>query len=157
MPWAFLLKYRKDIAYVFAILALVGVFFWYRGYLITKGENRIIEADAKAVAAQKAEDATILKEAQTAHEHELQNLQADAAIHPLPPVRLCIVSPSSLSEKGLSANTSPSGGGVPEVPSGDNSVRTGHEGRDISGMLDLLSQRADRLSADARELQAVAH
>lgn len=156
MPWLFLLKYRKDLAYVFAILALLGVFFWYRTHLINIGEDRILQANAKAVAAQKAVDTTILKEAQSAHERELQNLNTAAAIKPLPPVRLCVVTSGGLPEKGLPTNPGASGGGVPQVPSGDSQVRS-DGGADISGLLDLLAQRADKLSADARELQAVAH
>lgn len=142
--------------YILTILSLVGVLLWYRSHLITEGENRKVAEDNKAVSIQKAQDDKILKEAENTHGKELQNLKADVSIHPLPPVRLCVISSGGLSEKGLPTNTGSIGGAVPEVPSGDNQVR-GDGGSDISGMLDLLAQRADRLSADARELQAVAH
>lgn len=153
-------KYRKDVAYILAILSLLGVFLWYRSHLINVGEDRVKSEDARVVAAQikafeeqTAKDAEILKEANDAHQAELQKLRADANSHPLPPVRLChSPGPSPMpAPPGIPRGSDPSTGVLPQ---GDG-VST--DGPDISAGLGLLAERADRLSADARELNSVTH
>lgn len=157
---AFLLANRKDIAYLFVILSLVGGFLWYRHALIVEGQDDILAADSKAVAtqqaavdAQEAKDLKVLKEAQDAYRVELQADAAANAADPLPSVRLCDSSSSGPvpAPAKLSSNPSPASGLLQPSPSLHS------QGPDVSGSLQLLVNQADQLAADARELAAVAH
>ncbi len=150
-----LLKYKKDLAYLCGILLLVGLFFWYRGHLITEGENRIKKADAQAVAVQKAKDDKVLKDAEDNHARELRALRTDIATNPLPPVSLCLT-PNSVPKAGLSNGGNAGGGNVAAVHGGDSSVRP-EAGPDIGNLLDLFAIRAEELSADARRLNSATH
>lgn len=156
MTWvAILLKYRKYIGYLLVIAILLGVFLAYRHSLIVEGENRVKRADAAAVLKQKAEDEKVLKAANDAHAKELQALKDDIASRPVPPVRLCLSS-NTLPKTSVPNGQRPSRGDVPQVPPGDSGLRP-EQGPDIGGLLDLLAQRADKLSADSRELNDATH
>lgn len=149
----FLWKYKKDIGYLLAILAILGLFVWYRSHLIDIGENRVRTENARVIAVQKAQDEKTLKDAHDAHTAEIQALRA---IQPLDPVFMCD-DPGSMPATQLSASSGARAGGISKVPAGDSSVRQGPNRRDISGLLDALAGRADILSADARELNFATH
>lgn len=150
---AFFWKYKKDIGYLLAILAILGLFLWYRSHLINIGEDRVKAENARVIAVQQAKDTKVLKDAHDAHTVEIQALRA---IQPLDPVFMCD-DPGSMPAPKLSASGGAGSGGISKVPAGDSSVRHGENRRDISGLLDSLAGRADILSADARELNFATH
>jgi hypothetical protein len=134
--------------YLYAGLAalLVAGFFWYRHTLIVEGEAKIIAADRAAAERQARADEAKLATARTEHEKELAQIAAaqfDAG-------RTSVVCYSSRPVRPPAV----SGGGspAPAVVSGPPEVHP-----DITGLLFLLAKRADKLSADARELNAATH
>lgn len=157
--WTWLIPFKKDLVYVGILAVLCGIFIWYRHSLIAEGESRI-EAQDKTIVAQrvadiakqKAEDEKVLKDAQDVHQAELQAVQT-ASLEPVPVVRLCHeTGPSPLPPtKNVSSDTSSAAAVVPA----DDGLHP--PGPDIGTALRMLATRGDKLSADARELQSVAH
>jgi hypothetical protein len=128
-----------------AALLVVG-FFWYRHALIVEGEAKIIAADRAAADRQAKVDEAKLVTARTEHEKELAQIAAaqfdagrtSVVCYSSRPVRPPVVS----------------GGGspAPAVVPADASVHP-----NVEPALFLLAKRADKLSADARELNAATH
>lgn len=84
-----------------------------------------------------------------AHDQELSDLRAYRAAHPVQPVRLCQPARMPIATpRQPSAAT----GDLQQVSAGDSQLRP-EPGPDISGMLELLSDRADEVSAGLRRRQ----
>lgn len=83
------------------------------------------------------------------HDQELSDLRAYRASHPVQPVRLC--QPARVP---IAAPRQPGAatGDLQPVSAGDSQLRP-EPGPDISGMLELLSIRADEVSAGLRRRQ----
>lgn len=83
------------------------------------------------------------------HDQELSYLRAYRASHPVQPVRLCqpIRVPIAAPRQPSAAT-----GDLQPVSAGDSQLRP-EPGPDISGMLELLSDRADEVSAGLRRRQ----
>lgn len=134
----------------------------------------------EGIAAQKAEDqkdidrlsvenAQIAAESQAKAnmaEREYAKSQEDESeyrrTHPSGPVRLCLSTPSQ-GNSGLpkTSGTNPGDAGtgaaqtnVPAVPDGDRTTGQGTAGPDISGLLELLAVKGDKVSAQLREFQS---
>ena len=92
--------------------------------------------------------------AETLHADENKDLDAFRSAHPIEPVRLCVPTPSLQTPAIIKVSSSAvaTGADVQPVPAGDSGVRQ-EPGRDISELLDLLAGRADKVTAQARELQ----
>ena len=133
-----------------ALLALLGGL-WLRhdNHLIDEGIQKQVATDKAAASAQKAWDDAKLKRVGESHATEKRDLQAalDAALAK-PPVVRCYSTASSVP----AANVPGSPSAAAAVLHEDDAVHP-----DISRPLLLLAGRADKLSADARELDAATH
>jgi len=114
------------------------------------------EQTQKLLAAANVKSAALLAESNhehTLYEQALTNDAAARAANPLPPVSLCLSPsdsggasmPQSTASQSGAANPPSTSGGVLKMPAGNSAVRGG-AGPDISGLLDLLAQRADELN-----------
>src|ERR1700761_4448292 len=154
-------------ARIAAYAALVLVIFFGGVYLEHKLSDARYEAlelkDAKAAAQAQAkadaEQAELISKANTAeanYETEHNALLAYAAANPLTGVRLCIPSTAKVPATGSvipgAKGPDPTPGAVLQVPSGDSGIRQ-EPGPDIGNLLGILADKADELSAKAREQQ----
>lgn len=155
--WTLALRFWKPLACVVVILLAWLAVHHFGATRFSAGYQQATSEDAKALSdwqikydAIVAQDQARLQLARRSHELEIAQL-AVAARKPLPSVRLC--SDTRLAGP-VSAPTVISGGADPAAGllPGDFVVHP-----DLTPALDLLVQRADKLSADARELNSAAH
>lgn len=147
-----------------AALALVGGAWWLHNHLVEQGVQQQVEADRKAYAKLQTEadlETGRLKgraeAAEKAHAKEHDALNAYVADHPdhgglckrssLP----ASASPKASASHGINAGTGPAPAGVQQVP---DSNSDGEPAVDSRWLLRCLNERADRVSAQAREWQA---
>jgi hypothetical protein len=141
-------------------LILVGVLTGGATYV----HHRIYESGVKAevakvqkvAAAQTAAAEAKATTAEHAHDTEIANLNAYVAAHPEQPVRLCYDPAAELPPRSTvarAASPSAAAGNVQPVHGGDSGVRP-TAGPDIGGLLNILANRADQISAALREFQA---
>ena len=121
-----------------------------------KYSTELNQAQAKA-AAETAELAAKASVAEINYEHEHDSLIDYVNANPVGVVRLCNNPPAASVPKGTAAKSgtasaAPSPGAVQPVPSGDSGVRP-VPGPDIGQLLNVLADRADEISAKARESQ----
>jgi type II secretory pathway pseudopilin PulG len=122
-----------------------------------KYTNERVAADA--VAAKKTQElAAQAAQAQEAYANEHQSLVDYVNLNPVGAVRLCepsgAVSGSNSSRtKPRTQGTAASPGDVQQVPPGDNSVRA-IPGPDIGQLLSILANKADDVTAKARESES---
>ena len=88
------------------------------------------------------------------HDSEVATDRRDAGLAPVV-LRLRLNAPTVLAGSSTCPDTSAAGRSLQPVPSGDPGSGAGREGPDIGGMLSALALRADLVSADLREQQAV--
>lgn len=127
-----------------ALLAGLLVFgIWLSGVFHEKGVIKIQTVE-KQVQVEKR-----VIETDHTHDQELSDLRAYRASHPVQPVRLCqpIRVPIAAPRHPSTAS-----GDLQPVSAGDSQLRP-EPGPDISGMLELLSERADEVSAGLRRRQ----
>jgi hypothetical protein len=154
----------KDWLYGGAIVLLIVLGLHYHHKVLAEGIAEQKAADAKATlvltqetAKQTAELQTRATMAEQAYDKEHQSILSQPS---LPPVRLCgnaHNSGSLLPKAGAvvqgNAGTGAAPGDLQPVPSGDSSVGDG-QNPDLAGLLGILAQRADEVSAELREYQA---
>jgi hypothetical protein len=141
--------------YLYAGVAvlLLSLGLWYRHSLIAEGEARVVEADRvaverqrEAVAAAEKQWAGRLQDARTQHDAETA-----ALLVPFPTHRV-VCHASGGSPVPGAASVSGGGGPPAAVVPEDAGVHP-----DIGPALGLLARRADKLAADARELNSLTH
>ena len=139
--------------YAGLLAALLAAGLWYRHILIMEGEARIVEADRvaverqrEAVAAAEKQWENRLQDARTEHDAEIASVLAPFPVH-----RVVCYTPRP-GPVPSSAGVSTGGGTASAVVPEDAGVHP-----DISEALGLLAKRADKLAADARELDALTH
>lgn len=137
-------------------LALAGgaVFFWHHETFdagVHQEVARVELQNAKTTARLEGKATT----AETLHVDEDKDLDAFRAARPVEPVRMCIPTPRLQTPAAIEIGvTIPAiGTAVQPVPAGDSSAGSGRAGPDIGGLLEALAARADRVTAQARELQ----
>jgi hypothetical protein len=153
-------------AAVFAAALIFGVHEHHK--ILAEGIAEQKAADDKATAAlvaatekQTAELQAKATQAEQAYDKQQADLANYRSSNPVQPVRLCLDTHSGGSgvPKGsatvagnASAGTAP--GNVLPLPAGDSSGGAGASGPDIGNLLELLSARADQVSAELAEYQA---
>lgn len=140
--------------YAAAAISLAVLLLAYRSHLIGLGEARGVEHDRvaaeaqrEAVAAEAKRWAAKLQDARTSHDAEVAALLVPAAVHHI----VCHDAPRPGPVPGP-AGVSTGAGPAPGVVQQDAGLHP-----DIGPALDLLARRADKLAADARELDALTH
>ena len=139
--------------YAGLLAALLAAGLWYRHTLIAEGEARVIAADRdaadkqrEAVAAEAKKWSKTLEIARESHDAEVASVLAPFPVHRV----VCHASdPGPVpGSQGVSTGTGAPAAVVPE----DAGVHP-----DIGPALGLLAKRADKLAADARELDSLTH
>jgi hypothetical protein len=158
----------KDWIYCGLIAAILAGGVWYHHKLITEGVADQLAADTVAsdkLQAEAAKQTADLQARATAAEQAYDKEQNDDAAyrsaHPIQPVRLCLGAPQtggrSVPQAGaaVAGNASPgtAAANVPNLPGANSGSGGGTSGPDIAGLLSLLAQRADNVSAVLREFQ----
>jgi hypothetical protein len=123
--------------------------------------SAVQEATRKAQAKADAQTAILAAKAAQAevnYNAEHQSLISYVNLNPVSPVRLCLRAGPSGVPKGPGHQSGGAGSGtasgdVLTVPETNNQLRS-DAGPDISGLLSLLAEHADQVSAQARELQS---
>jgi hypothetical protein len=149
------------------IAAVAGGIWYWQHHLIGEGVTKQRTADA--IATQKLQEDTDKQTAELqarattaeqAYDRERADHQTYIDSHPPQPVRLCIATPvgSALVSQASTAHSgNESTGAAPanlhDLPSGNSSGGASAAGPDISGLLGLLADRADQISAQLREFQ----
>ena len=142
--------------YVYAglLAALLAAGLWYRHSLIAEGEARTVEHDRIAVEAQRDAVAAAekkwaiqLAQARTDHDAEIAALSVPVPAHHIVCNNSLGAGPVS-GPQGVSTGGSPAAGLVQQ----DAGLHI-----DRGPALDMLLKRADKLAADARELNTLTH
>lgn len=128
------------------VVAVLGLA-WLSGLL---HEKRIVET---RVVKQEVQVEHTIVQVDHSHDQELADLRAYRAAHPIDAVSLCVS--NDLPATASQGPTSPSAGGIQQVPTGDRSSGSAQAGPDIGGMLDLLAAKADEVSAGLRARQEI--
>ncbi len=129
-----------------AIIGLLLGGIWYWGF---HTERTIVK---ERVVQQQIQVEHRVIETDHSHDQELADLRAYRATHPVQPVRLCIDHVPPRSTEGQPGAPAAD---VQPVPSGDPGVRPPPAGPDIEPMLELLTDRADEVSAGLRRRQTL--
>lgn len=140
-------------AYAGLAAAAIALGLWYHHAVYQSGYKAAIAQYEKAQAIADAKHAKELQEASHANDAEIAKLKLDLVSRPIPAVRLCArphLPGAATAADGAGARA----GNVQPVPEGDSGLRA-EPGPDISELLGLLALRADQVSADLREEQAV--
>ena len=140
--------------YAGLLAALLAAGLWYRHSLIAEGEARVVQADRdaadkqrEAVAAEAKKWSKTLEIARESHDAETAALLVPTPTHHV----LCHNAPGPSpvpGPAGVPSGASPAAGVVQQ----DAGLHS-----DIGPALDMLAKRADKLAADARELDSLTH
>lgn len=117
-----------------------------------KGQYQALQASERANAERNKGE---LHDAAQSKAAEVASTARAVAAGPHPVVRLCIRPPAVPASPAASPAASAASGDLQPVHGGDSGSGPGREGPDVGGLLRALALKADSVSADLREQQAV--
>jgi hypothetical protein len=147
----------KDLVYGALIVMLIAAGVYERHHLIAEGQQHelaALKASSDRLEKQTAAQTAELKAKATMAEQAYDKEALASINQPAVVVRMCsntnsgTVVPSSSAAQSGAASAGTTSGHVQQMPAGDSG------GRDIGGMLSLLAERADQVSATLREFQS---
>jgi hypothetical protein len=168
LGWTKLPQWAMEVIFTLLVILIVAGAVWYYGHEhYEAGISAQIATDnaerAKLIAANDKKTADLQARATTAekaYDDEQTKTANYNASNPLEPIRLCNTATNSgghLPAAGApiagDQSSSSSTAAIQQMSKGNNSLRDGPGGRDISGLLESFAQSADEVSASLREFQ----